>query len=101
MRGNTLNRYKWEKGLQPIAMDKPLDLASSINSEPGLTVHLTSQKRRRQPADQNIRVISNLGKSTKVSARPMLNAPSPDLDGREVNLEAQANMKQVYNKTMT
>ena len=75
-----------------------------MNSEPGLTVHLTSQKRRRQPAEQtninNIRVISNLGQSTKASARPMLNAPSPDLDG-DMNLEAQAHMKQVYNKTMT
>lgn len=31
----------------------------------------------------------------------MLNQPSPDLDAREINLEAQANMKQVYNKTTT
>lgn len=46
-------------------------------------------------------MISNLGKNKKASARPMLNQPSPDLDAREINLEAQANMKQIYNKTMT
>jgi len=31
----------------------------------------------------------------------MLNQPSPDLDACENYIEAQANMKQVYNKTTT